>query len=135
MAASALMENGPKLKWSRDNKQYEHFQTWKKRCQMVFKAALKNIDGAFKCKYLKYWMGTEGIPLIDKWKNSGKLVYEGDHPSGYNLDTYWNLLKEEFKPKENKIILILDLWTKLKQNSTSLDEWIMKLYNMVELCN
>ena len=86
---------------------------------MVFKAALKNIDGASKCEYLKYWMGTEGIPLIDKWENSGKLVYvnppgtaEGTIPSGHNLDTYWNLLEEEFKPKENKIILILDSWTK-----------------------
>ena len=142
MAASGLMENGPKLEWSRDNKQYEHFQTWQKRCKMVFKAALKNIDGASKCEYLKYWMGTEGIPLIDKWENSGKLVYvnppgtaEGEIPSGHNLDTYWNLLEEEFKPKENKIILILDLWTKLKQNSTSLNEWIMKVYNIVELCN
>ena len=107
MAASGLMENGPKLEWSRDNKQYEHFQTWQKRCKMVFKAALKNIDGASKCEYLKYWMGTEGIPLIDKWENSGKLVYvnppgtaEGTIPSGHNLDTYWNLLEEEFNQKK-----------------------------------
>ena len=107
----------------------------------MFKTALQNIDGS-KCEYLKYWMGTEGIPLIDKFKNSDKLVYEnppgateGTIPSGHNLDTYWNLLEEEFKPKENKIILILDLWSKSKQNSTSLNKWSTKVYNMVELCN
>ena len=71
MAASGLMENSPKLEWSRDNKQYEHFQTWQKQCKIVFKAALRNIDGTSKCEYLKYWMGTEGIPLIDKWENNG----------------------------------------------------------------
>ena len=88
---------------------------------MVFKAPLKNIDAASKCEYLKYWMGTEGIPLIDKWENSGKLVYvnppgtaEGTIPSGHNLNTYWNLLEEEFKPKENNIISILDFVDQIK---------------------
>ena len=52
-----------------------------------------------------------------------------------NLDTYWNLFEEEFKPKENKTTSTLDLWIKSKQNSTSLNEWITKVYNMVELCN
>ena len=67
-------------------------------------------------------MGTEGIPLIDKWENSGKLPYvntpgaaEGTIPSRHILNTYWNLLEEEFKPKENKIISILDLWQNQKK--------------------
>ena len=74
MVASGLLKNGPQLEWSRDNKQYEHFQTWQKWCKMVFKA--------------------EGIQLVDKWENSGKLVYEnppgaaeGMIPSVYNLNT------------------------------------------------
>ena len=25
--------------------------------------------------YLKYWMGDQGIPLIEKWESTGKLNY------------------------------------------------------------
>ena len=60
-----------------------------------------------KGEYLKYWMGTEGLPLIEQWENTGKLTYKDD---------------EEFKLKANKIISIIKLLSKSKQGSTTLNE-------------
>ena len=70
-----------------------------------------------KTAYLKYWMGDEGLPLIEKWESTGKLDYSNAHEtpakeggrsrplsSGFKLETYWKLLEEEFKPKGNKLI-------------------------------
>ena len=51
--------------------------------------------------YLKYWLGTKGLPLIEKWENTGKLVYEGDAALqiGHKLKTDWTLLEAELQPK------------------------------------
>ena len=44
---------------------------------------------------------------------------EGDRrrtlSSGYRVQTYWDLLDEEFKPKGNKLLSIIELWTRSKQ--------------------
>ena len=132
------MIDGPKMDWTRDNKMYERYLQWKKRCDMIFKSALKPHDESIKCEYLKYWLGTEGLPLIEKWENTGKLVYEADTAelrTGHKIETYWTLLEAELQPKANKIISIIELWNKSKQNSTTLNEWITKVYNMVDLCD
>ena len=51
------------------------------------------------------------------------------------MDHFWKLLDEEFKPKANKILsVVTELWTRYKQNSLSLNEWITKVYNLVEIC-
>ena len=101
---------------------------------MIFRSALVDQTDQIKGEYLKYWMGTEGLPLIEKWENTGKLTYEGDAATLKNIDTYWTLLEDEFKPKANKIISIIELWNKSKQGSASLNEWITCVYNMVDQC-
>ena len=134
MASSAgLMTDGPKMDWTHDNKQYDRYTQWKKRCQMIFKSALVDQTDTVKGEYLKYWMGTEGLPLIEKWENTNKLTY-GEAGTARMLDTYWTLLDDEFKPKANKIISIIELWNKSKQGSSSLNEWITRVYNMVDQC-
>ena len=93
-------------------------------------------------------MGDEGLPLIEKWESTGKLDYsnaretpakEGGRSrplsSGFKLETYWNLLEEEFKPKGNKLISIIELWTRSKQGNKTLNEWLTYVYNLVEACN
>ena len=45
------------------------------------------------------------------------------------LSTYWTLLEEEFKPRANRIISVIDLWTNSKQGQLGLSEWITKVYN------
>ena len=81
-------------------------------------------------------MHKDGVPAIKKWESTGKLVYaapDGVRPSGHKLTTYWTLLDQEFKPKTNKFISIVELFSK-KQGTTPLNEWITKIYNLVELC-
>ena len=70
---------------------------------MIFHSALVDQTDQIKGEYLKYWMGTEGLPLIEKWENMGKLIYKGDAATSKNIDTYWTLLEDEFKLKANKI--------------------------------
>ena len=46
-----------------------------------------------------------------------------------------DLLEEEFKPKGNKLISIIELWTQSKQGNRTLNEWLTYVYNLVEACN
>ena len=93
-------------------------------------------------------MGDEGLPMIEKWESTGKLDYSNAHEtpvkeggrsrplsSGFKLETYWSLLEEEFKPKGNKLISIIELWTRSKQGNKTLNEWLTYVYNLVEACN
>ena len=92
-------------------------------------------------------MGDQGIPLIEKWESTGKLDYsnaeetpatEGGRrrilSSGYKVQTYWDLLDEEFKPKGNKLLSIIELWTHSKQGDKPLNQWLTQVYNLVNIC-
>ena len=54
--------------------------------------------------------------------------------SGYKVQTYWDLLDEEFKPKGNKLLSIIELWTRSKQGDKSLNQWLTQVYNLVNIC-
>ena len=103
--------------------------------QMVFKSALRTVGEPFQCKYLKYWMGKEGLPLLECWEKSGKLTVEGNDPPGHKLNTYYDLLEIECKLKTNKMIAVMQLWSpKSQQHNLPLNKWITKVHNMVDLC-
>ena len=87
-------------------------------------------------------MGNPDIPLIWKWENTGKISFEHAEATdahaisnGYKLETFWNLLNEELKPKGNKLLSVTELWTRSKQGSESLNEWLTHVHNLVELCD
>ena len=86
-------------------------------------------------------MGEEGILLVKKWTAIGKLDFskpddEGRrHSSGYRLKTYWDLLEVELKLKGNKLLSVIELWTRSKQGSKTLNEWLTYVCNLVELCD
>ena len=87
-------------------------------------------------------MGNPDIPLIRKWENTGKISFEHAEATdahaisnGYKLETFWNLLNEELKPKGNKLLSVIELWTSSKQGSKSLNEWLTHVHNLVELCD
>ena len=87
-------------------------------------------------------MGDPGIPLIWKWENTGKISFEHaeagagiEISNGYKLETFWNLLDEELKPKGNKLLSVIELWTRSKQGSNLLNEWLTHVHNLAELCN
>ena len=145
--AMAMLESGPKLNWTRDNQMYEHYRIWKKKVEFIFCSALADSTPKQLVSYLKYWMGDQGIPLIEKWESTGKLDYsnaeetpdtEGGRrrilSSGYKIQTYWDLLDEEFKPKGNKLLSIIELWTRSKQGDKPLNQWLTKVYNLVNIC-
>ena len=53
----------------------------------------------------------------------------------YVLQNYWNLLEAEVKPKGNKLLSVIELWSRSKQGSRTLNEWLTYVYNLVELCD
>ena len=143
----STLETGPKLNWIRDNQMYERYRIWRKKVEFIFCSALADSTPKQLVSYLKYWMGDQGIPLIEKWKSTGKLDYsnaeetpatEGGRrrilSSGYKVQTYWDLLDEEFKPKGNKLLSIIELWTRSKQGDKPLNQWLTQVYNLVNIC-
>ena len=137
--ATGLLETGPKLDWTRDNKIFDRYQIWKEKVELIFSSALEESSSKQKVSYLRYWMGEQGIPLVKKWSALGKLDFssseEDDLSSGYILQNYWNLLEAEFKPKGNKLLSVIELWTRSKQGSKTLNEWLTYVYNLVESCD
>ena len=146
--AMSTLESGPKLDWTRDNQMYERYRIWRKKVEFIFCSALADSTPKQLVSYLKYWMGDQGIPLIEKWESTGKLDYsnaretlatEGGRrralSSGYKPQTYWDLLDEEFKPKGNKLLSIIELWTRSKQGDKPLNQWLTQIYNLVNICN
>ena len=143
----STLESGPKLDWTRDNQMFERYRIWKRKVEFIFCSALSDATPKQLVSYLKYWMGDQGIPLIEKWESTGKLDYsnaektpatEGGRrrilSSGYKLQTYWDLLDEEFKPKGNKLLSIIELWTRSKQGDKALNQWLTHVYNLVNIC-
>ena len=143
----SILESGPKLDWTRDNQMFECYRIWKRKVEFIFCSALSDATPKQLVSYLKYWMGDQGIPLIEKWESTGRLDYsnaeetpatEGGRrrilSSGYRLQTYWDLLDEEFKPKGNKLLSIIELWTRCKQGDKALNQWLTHVYNLVNIC-
>ena len=141
----STLETGPKLDWTRDNQMYERYRIWRKKVEFIFCSALADSTPKQLVSYLKYWMGDQGIPLIEKWESTGKLDYtnaeeateggrRGTLLSGYRVQTYWDLLDEEFKPKGNKLLSIIELWTCNKQEDKPLNQWLTQVYNLVNIC-
>ena len=137
--ATGLLETGPKLDWTRDNKIFDRYQIWKEKVELIFSSALEESSSKQKVSYLRYWMGEQGIPLVKKWTALGKLDFSSSEEdalsSGYILQNYWNLLEAEFKPKGNKLLSVIELWTRSKQGSKTLNEWLTYVYNLEESCD
>ena len=137
--ATGLLETGPKLDWTRDNKIFDRYQIWKEKVELIFSSALEESSAKQKVSYLRYWMGEQGIPLVKKWTALGKLDFSNSEEdalsSGYILQNYWNLLEAEFRPKGNKLLSVIELWTQSKQGSKTLNEWLTYVYNLVESCD
>ena len=137
--ATGLLETGPKLDWTRDNKICDRYQIWKEKVELIFSSALEESSSKQKVSYLRYWMGEQGIPLVKKWTALGKLDFSSSEEdalsNGYILQNYWNLLEAEFKPKGNKLLSVIELWTRSKQGSKTLNEWLTYVYNLVESCD
>ena len=143
----STLESGPKLDWTRNNQMFECYRIWKKKVEFIFCSALEDATPKQLVSYLKYWMGYQGILLIEKWESTAKLDYSNadETPateggtrrplsSGYKLQTYWDLLDKEFKPKGNKLLSIIELWTCSKQGDKTLNSWLTYIHNLINVC-
>ena len=147
--ALELVNSGPKMDWTMDTKIYERYLQWKYSVELIFSSALSKATPAEKSSYIRLWMGPEAMPLIQKWTSTGKIDFSTPEEipgtggrarvpisNGFIMQTFWDLLEEELKPKVNKLISILELLSdKSKQGSKSLNDWLSYVYNLVETCN
>ena len=137
--AKSLVDSGPMMDWTRDNQIYTRYRMWKTKVELHFSSTFSDSTMEQKSAYLRLWMGDEGLPLIMKWTDTGRLDFSktSDPPSsGYILQTYWDLLEEELKPKGNRLISIQELFSdKSRQGSRTLNNWLTYMYNLVESCN
>ena len=101
-SAIGLTETGPQMDWTRDAKIYDRYLNWKTKVELIFNSVLSNAEAA------------EGREISN----------------GYKLETFWNLLNEELKPKGNKLLSVIELWTRSKQGSKSLNEWLTHVHNL-----
>ena len=143
-----MLETGPKFKWTRDNKIFDHYQIWKEKVELIFTSTLAECTPEQKVSYLRYWMSDQGIPLVKKWTALGKLDFSNpvEIPatettrrkpilSGFILKNYWDLLEAKFKPKGNKLLSVIELWTRSKRGSKTLSKWLTYVHNLVEICD
>ena len=92
-------------------------------------------------------MGKEAKPLLQKWISTKKLDFStqdeaakkkpsnANLSNGFIIQTYWDLLEEELKPKGKKLLSILELLSdRNKQGSKPLNEWLSYVFNLVETC-
>ena len=146
--ALELVNSGPKMDWTMDNKIYDRYLAWKFNIELIFSSALSKATPMEKSSYLRLWMGPEGMPLLQKWTSTGRIDFSNPEEipatggrarvplsNGFIIQTFWDLLEEELKPKGNKLISILELLSdKSKQGSKPLNEWLSYVYNLVEMC-
>ena len=137
------------LKWigPMDNKIYDRYLIWKSDVELIFSSALIDSSPLQKSSYLRLWMGKEAKPLLQKWISTKRLDLSSEDEAakkkpnmanlsnGFIIQTYWDLLEEELKPKGNKILSILELLSdRSKQGSKPLNEWLSYVFNLVEVC-
>ena len=145
--AMTLVHDGPKMDWTMDNKIYDRYLIWKSDVELIFSSALIDSSPLQKSSYLRLWMGKEAKPLLQKWISTKKIDLSSEDEAakkkpnmanlsnGFIIQTYWDLLEEELKPKGNKILSILELLSdRSKQGSKPLNEWLSYVFNLVEVC-
>ena len=137
--AGKVVDSGPMMDWTRDNQIYSRYRMWKTKVELHFSSTYADYTMEQKSAFLRLWLGDEGLPLIMKWTDTGRLDFSktSDPPSsGYILQTYWTLLEEELKPKGNRLISIQELFSdKSRQGNKTLNNWLTYVYNLVEACN
>ena len=56
MMETVLLEMGPKLDLTHDNKLYEQFYDWKQQVELIFTSVLKNSRDSIRTSSVKYWL-------------------------------------------------------------------------------
>ena len=108
--AKKLVQDGPKIDWTMDNKICDRYLVWKYNVELIFSSAEVCIP--------KTMDGSNPEEASSKGRNKNPTGLS----NGYIIQTFWDILEEELKPKGNKLISILELLSnRSKQGSKSLD--------------
>ena len=127
--------HGPKLDWTQDHKSYDRYIDWQREVQLLLGSVYSTKPDAFKVNLIQLWMGKESFPLIKMWEDAGDLPRDRADAAGNVPATYFTKLEEFFKPKQNTMMAIKDVWTNFQQGNEELNSWIARISNAVQLAN
>ena len=80
-------------------------------------------------------MGKESFPLIKMWEDAGDLPRENAEDAGNLPATYFTKLDDFFKPKQNTMMAIREVWTNFQQGNEELNSWIARISNSIQLAS
>ena len=64
--ATGLLETGPKLDWTRDNKIFDCYQIWKEKVELIFSSALEESSSKQKVFFFFFFFLILGIGWVNK---------------------------------------------------------------------
>ena len=126
------------MDWTMDNKIYDRYLIWKSDVELIF-LFLLFIDSSSTAEVFLPQIvdeGKEAKPLLQKWISTKKLDFSTQDeaakkkPStsnllnGFIIQTYWDLLEEELKPKGNKLLSILELLSDRSKQGFQTLKWM-----------
>ena len=133
----------PRLDWTQDHKSYERFKDWERECRLLLDSVYDDMDkeNPFKARLVQLWMGKDSFPLVKMWEDAGELCRttpEGNVDArlpGNLPETYFTKLDEFFKPKQNTLMAVREVWTNFQQGNEELNSWIARISNAIQLCS
>ena len=127
--------HGPVLDWTQDHKSFQRFERWERQVDLLLKSVYADKANAFKARLVQLWMGEDSYPVVKMWEDAGDLPREDPGDAGNLPATYINKLREFFKPKQNKLMAIREVWTDFQQGNEELNTWITRVSNAVQLAD
>ena len=125
---------GPKLDWTQDHKSYDRFLDWKREVILLLDSVYATKPNAFKINLIQLWMGKKSFPLVKMWEDANELPREEINDAGNLPQTYFTKLDAFFKPKQNTMMAIREVWTNFQQGNEELNSWIARISNAIQLC-
>ena len=127
--------HGPKLDWTQDHKSYDRYQDWEREVKLLLGSVYMANTDAYKSRLVQLWMGKESFPLVKMWEDAGDLPRDRADAAGNLPATYFEKLDAFFKPKQNTMMAIKEVWTNFQQGNEELNSWIARISNAIQLAN
>ena len=127
--------HGPKLDWTQDHKSYDRYQDWEREVKLLLGSVYHATTDAYKSRLVQLWMGKESFPFVKMWEDAGELPRERAADAGNLPATYFTKLDAFFKPKQNTMMAIKEVWTNFQQGNEELNSWIARISNAIQLAN
>ena len=129
--------HGPKLDWTQDHKSYDRYKDWEREIKLLLESVYAATTNAYKSRLVQIWMGKESFPLVKMWEDAGDLPCENARDAGNLPATYFEKLDAFFKPKQNTMMAIKEVWTNFQQGNEELNSWIARIHlsNAIQLAN